>query len=153
MLNFTHHVAHGGDKVAEVNQHSEQMLDELEKEYPDVFSEPTYPIWEHRQPFKIPLIDTSKQPAHCCLYPLSSEELTALKKQINEWLESGCIVPSASPYGHPVLFAEKKGGGGLRLCVDYHSLNANTVTDAWPLPHIDDLLLNSRVLGFSVVWI
>ena len=48
MLNFTYHVAYGGDLVAEVNQHSEQMLDELEKEYPDVFNEPTYPIWEHR---------------------------------------------------------------------------------------------------------
>ena len=140
MLNFTHHAAHIGDKVAEVNQHSEQMLDELEKEYPDVFSEPIYPIWEHRQPFKIPLIDTSKQPAHHHLYPLSSKELMALKKQIDEWLELGHIVPSASLYGHPVLFAEKKSGGGLRLCIDYHSLNANTVTDAWPLPHIDDLL-------------
>ena len=31
MLNFTHRAAHGGDKVAEVNQHSEQMLDELEE--------------------------------------------------------------------------------------------------------------------------
>ena len=29
------------------------MLDVLEKEYLDVFSKPTYPIWEHRQPFKI----------------------------------------------------------------------------------------------------
>ena len=47
-------------KVAEVNWHSEQMLDELEKEYLEEFSEPKYPIWEHRQPFKIPLIDTSK---------------------------------------------------------------------------------------------
>jgi len=48
MLNFTHRAAHGGDKVAEVNPRSEQMLDKLEKEYPAVFSEPTYPIWEHR---------------------------------------------------------------------------------------------------------
>ena len=48
MLNFTHHATYGGNKVAEVNQHSEQILDELEKEYPDVFSKPTYPIWEHR---------------------------------------------------------------------------------------------------------
>ena len=60
MLNFTQCAAYGGDKVAEVNQNSEQMLDKLEKEYPEVFSEPTYPIWEHRQPFKIPLIDTYK---------------------------------------------------------------------------------------------
>ena len=48
MLNFIHHVEHGGDKVAEVNKHSEKMLDELEKEYPAVFSEPIYPKWEHR---------------------------------------------------------------------------------------------------------
>ena len=27
------------------------MLDELEKKYLKVFSEPTYPIWEHRQLF------------------------------------------------------------------------------------------------------
>ena len=140
MLNFTHYAAHSGDKVAEINQHSDKMLDELEKEYLDVYSEPTYPIWEHRQPFQIPLIDSSKQPACHHLYPLSSKELTAVRKQINEWLESGCIVSSASPYGHPVLFAEKKVGGGLRLCVDYCSLNANTVTDAWPLLRIDDLL-------------
>ena len=60
MLNFSHGVAHGGDKVSEVNYHSEQMLDELEKEYPDVVSEPINPIWEHRQLFKILLIDTSK---------------------------------------------------------------------------------------------
>ena len=75
---------------------------------------------------------------------MSSDKLTALKKYINEWLESGCIVPSVSPYGYPVLFAEKKGGGGLHLCDDYHSLNANTVIDAWPLPRIDDLLLQIK---------
>ena len=120
MLNFTHRTAHGSNKVAEVNQHSEQMLDELEKEYPDVFSKPTYPIWEYRQPLKIPLIDTSKQPAYRYLYPLSSKKLTAQKKQINEWLKSGCIVLLTSPYGYSMLFVEKKKGGGLRLYVDYH---------------------------------
>ena len=31
MLNFTHCVVHGGDKVAEANQNSEQILDGLEK--------------------------------------------------------------------------------------------------------------------------
>ena len=39
-----------------------------------------------------------------------------------------------------MVFVEKKGGGGLCICVDYRSLNENTVTDAWPLPGIDDLL-------------
>ena len=60
MLNFTYCAAYCGDKVAEVNQYSEQMLDKLEKKYPEAFSEPIYPIWEHRQSFYILLIDTSK---------------------------------------------------------------------------------------------
>ena len=51
MLNFTNRVVHGGDKVAEVNQHTDQMLNKLEREYPDVFNEPMHPKWEHRKPF------------------------------------------------------------------------------------------------------
>ena len=47
MLSFTNCMAHSADKVAEVNQHSEQMLDELGKEYLDILTEPTYPIWEY----------------------------------------------------------------------------------------------------------
>ena len=139
---------HGGDKVSEIKQCSEQILDELEKEYPAMLSELMYPIWEHQQPFQIPLIETRKQPTHHCLYPSSSEELAALKNQINEWLVSGYIVPSASLYGHPVLFVEQKGGGGLCLYVDSHFLNANTVTDAQPLPRIDNLL--SQIKGAKV---
>lgn len=46
-----------------------------------------------------------------------------------------------------MLFARKK-GGGLRLCFDYRALNANTVTDSYPLPRIDDLL--SRLGGCKV---
>ena len=53
-------------------------------------------------------------------------------------------MPSSSPYGAPILFAEKKGGGGLRMCTDYWSLNSNTVTDSWSLPHINKLLARSK---------
>ena len=49
-------------------------------------------------------------------------------------------MPSSSPYGAPILFAEKKGGGGLRMCTDCRLLNSYTVTDSWPLPVIDELL-------------
>ena len=57
-------------------------------------------------------------------------------------------MPSSSPYGAPILFVEKKGGGGLRVCMDYWSLNSNTVTDSWPLLHIDELL--ARLKGAKV---
>ena len=63
---------------------------------------------------------------------------------MHELLESGRIVPSSSPYGAPILFAEKKGGGGLRMCIDYRSLNSDTITDSWPLPRIDEMLARLR---------
>ena len=63
-----------------------------------------------------------------------------MQKKAHELLESGRIVPSSSPYGAPILFAEKKGGGGLRMCVDYRSLNGNNITDSWPLARIDEML-------------
>ena len=140
MLSFIHYMAYGGYKIIEVNQHSNQMLDKLQKGYLDMFSEPMYSIWEYRQPFQILLIDTSSQSTHHHLYPLSSKELTALQKLTNGQLESDFIVPLASPYGHPVLFAEKRGGEGFYLYIYYHSLNANTVTDNWPLLCIDNLI-------------
>ena len=70
---------------------------------------------------------------------MSTLELEELQNQVRLLLESGRIVPSSSPYGAPILFAEKKGGRGLRMCTDYHSLNSNTVSDSWPLPRIDEM--------------
>ena len=46
-----HIMLHMVVKVDEVSQCSEQMLNELEKDYSAVFSEPTYPIWEYQQLF------------------------------------------------------------------------------------------------------
>ena len=63
-------------------------------------------------------------------------------------LEPGRIVPSSSPYGASILFAEKKGGGGLHMCTDYHSLNSNTVPDSWPLPRIDEMLARLKGARF-----
>ena len=63
---------------------------------------------------------------------------------MHELFESGRIVPSSSPYGAPILFAEKKGGGGLCMCIDYRSLNNNTISDLCPLPRIDEMLVRLR---------
>ncbi|KAJ9513279.1 hypothetical protein QJQ45_001317 [Haematococcus lacustris] len=62
-----------------------------------------------------------------------------MKKQVSALLEKGWIEPSASPWGAPVLFVQKK-DGSLRMCIDYRALNKRTVRDRYPLPRIDDLL-------------
>ena len=40
-MHFTHHAAHGDTTDKVVNVKSEQLLDELEVRYPQVFKEPT----------------------------------------------------------------------------------------------------------------
>ena len=74
----------------------------------------------------------------CKSYRLSRPEVAELNTQVASLLEKGYIQPSNSPYGHPVLFVKKK-NGNLRMCIDYRSLNQQTVKNRYPLPRIDDL--------------
>jgi hypothetical protein len=53
-------------------------------------------------------------------------------------LSKGLICPSASPWGSPVLFVDKR-DGTIRLCVDYRKLNEVTIKNKYPLPKIEDL--------------
>ena len=59
--------------------------------------------------------------------------------QVQQMLSSGVIPPSNSPWASPVVMVKKK-AGSLRFCVDFRQLNAATIKDAHPIPHIDDLL-------------
>lgn len=70
---------------------------------------------------------------------MSPAQLEEAKRQVTEYLEKGYIRPSTSPYGAPVLFAQRK-DGKLRMCIDYRSLNNITKKNSHPLPRLDDLL-------------
>ena len=85
----------------------------------------------------IPIIPGSK-PVNRPMYSLSVAELDELKKQLAELLRLGLIRPSKSPWGSPVLFVEKP-GGGMRMCVDYRELNKITIKDRYTLPLISSL--------------
>ena len=148
MLNFTHRATLGGgddadQNVGQFSQLAQQQMQCLQSKYSSVFSEPTYPvdrsdcpqIFEH----KIPLMDENQPPPKRKLYPLDDVELTGLKKQLYDFLNSGRIEVANGPYGAPILFAKKK-DGGLRMCIDYRALNAQTVNDVYPLPRPDELL-------------
>ncbi|WVZ80614.1 hypothetical protein U9M48_028073 [Paspalum notatum var. saurae] len=108
-------------------------------EYPDVFPEELPRLPPDRDvEFRIDLIPgttpVSKRP-----YRMAPDELKELKTQLQEQLDKGFIRPSLSPWGCPTFFVEKKDQGGKRLCVDYRPLNAVTVKNKYPLPHIDIL--------------
>ncbi|WVZ80858.1 hypothetical protein U9M48_028300 [Paspalum notatum var. saurae] len=104
-------------------------------EYPDVFPEELPGLPPDRENDLVPgTAPVSKRP-----YRMAPDELKELKTQLQEQLDKGFIRPSSSPWGCPTLFVEKKDQGGKRLCVDYRPLNAVTVKNKYPLPHIDIL--------------
>ncbi|ODM16167.1 hypothetical protein SI65_08601 [Aspergillus cristatus] len=92
-------------------------------------------------------LQDGKVPPFRPLYPMSQEELKALKDWIEENLRKGFIHPSSSPAVSPVLFV-KKPGGGLQFCVNYHALNAITVKDCYPLPLTKETLNNLKGMKY-----
>ena len=87
----------------------------------------------------IPIKPGEHNPPYRKPYRLTEQEKQQVEEKVNELLEKGWIQPSHSPYGAPILFVAKK-DGGLRMCVDYRALNAQTVKNKYPLPRIEDLL-------------
>ena len=62
-----------------------------------------------------------------------------VRKHLKEMLNIGAIRCSNSPWASPVVLVRKK-DGSLRFCIDLRKLNAQTVKDAYSLPHIEDAL-------------
>ncbi|WVZ79724.1 hypothetical protein U9M48_027272 [Paspalum notatum var. saurae] len=128
-------------------------VDEIRKipvvcDFSDVFPEELPGLPPDRDvEFRIDLVPgtapVSKRP-----YRMAPDELKELKIQLQEQLDKGFIRPSSSPWGCPALFVEKKDQGGKRLCVDYRPLNAVTVKNKYPIPHID--ILFDQLAGAKV---
>jgi hypothetical protein len=117
------------------------------REFLDVFPDdlPGMPP-ERDIEFKIEL-QPGTTPISRAPYKMSREELAELKIQLKDLLDKGFIRPSSSPWGCPVLFVSKK-DKGLRLCVDYRSLNAVTIKNKYPLLRID--ILFDQLVGAQV---
>jgi hypothetical protein len=82
-------------------------------------------------------------------YRMPPKELVKLKNQLQNLLDKGYIRQSSSPWGSPALFVKKK-DGTLRMCVDYHPLNAVTIKNKYRLPRIDvlfDQLASAKVFS------
>jgi len=113
----------------------------IQQEYGEIFLEglpPGNPP-ERKVEHRIVLHDPSLPPPFRGIFRLSQIELQELRKQLHTLLKDGKISPSTSPYGAPVLFVKKK-GGGLRMCIDYRALNSQTIKNRYALPRIDELL-------------
>jgi hypothetical protein len=78
---------------------------------------------------------------------MAQNEMVELKTQLQELLDKGYIWPNCSPWGCPAVFVLKKDKTQW-LCVDYQPLNAVTMKNKYPLPHIN--LLFDQLIGAQV---
>jgi hypothetical protein len=115
-------------------------LTSLLEEYSDIFSSslPDGVPFNTLETEVIPLEPGSKPP-YKHFRRLTPLETAEMQRQVTELLSKGLIEPSASPFGAPVLFVEKK-DGTLRMVYDYRDLNKITIKNKWPLPLISDLI-------------
>ncbi|WVZ80533.1 hypothetical protein U9M48_028002 [Paspalum notatum var. saurae] len=135
-----------------INAIEAQLIEKIPvvSDFPDVFLEELPGLPPDRDvEFAIELVPgtapVSRRP-----YKMAPDELKELKMQLQEQLDKGFIRPSSSPSGCPALYVEKKDQGGKRLCVDYRPLNAVTIKNKYPLPHIDimfDQLAGAKVFS------
>jgi hypothetical protein len=116
-------------------------------EYPDVFPDDLPGLPPDRDIEFIIELQLGTAPISKKSYRMPPNELAKLKIQLQDLLDKGFIHPSASPWGCPALFVKKK-DNSLRLCVDYHPLNAVTIKNKYPLPRID--ILFDQLAGAKV---
>ena len=66
-----------------------------------------------------------------------------IDSQITELREKEFIETSYSPYAAPLVPVLKK-DGSIRMCCDFRLLNSKTIPAKYPIPHIDDVLMEVR---------
>ena len=82
---------------------------------------------------------TTEKPVYMPHRQIPVQLQSEVRKCLDNWLKQGIIHPSKSPYVSQVVIVNKK-TGKIRLCVDFHKLNAISIGDLFPLPHVEESL-------------
>ena len=107
---------------------------------PNFVQQPTKHGVEH-------FITTTGPPVHARARRLPPDKLAAAKAEFSSMESMGIIRRSSSSWASP-LHMVPKASGGWRPCGDYRRLNDATVSDRYPVPHVQDF--SSHLEGMNV---
>ena len=112
----------------------------LLQEYHDIFSLEKHDMGHTNvTKHKIFLKDLDTPPFKECFHWIPPPQLDEVRAHLKLMLDAGVVWPSNSPWCNAVVLVRKK-DRSLHFCINFSRLNALTVKDSHPLPHICETL-------------
>lgn len=125
-----------GNLEAEGPEGRISSMDDVKRLFPQLLNEDREPRVEVPFLLKDTTLVSAQKP-----YRLSRERGAKVTAQIEAHLKRGWLRHSNSPFAAPVVPVMKP-NGDVRVCQDYRSLNKNTTPDPFPMPLIDNIIVN-----------
>lgn len=96
-------------------------------------------------------LHSATQPTNARPYKYPYYQNEEIEKLVKEMLKVGIIQPNQSPYASPI-FLVRKVDESWRMCIDYQTLNKDTIKVKFPIPNITKLLdeLNGSEFFFKL---
>ena len=109
-------------------------------EYHDIFSLEKHDMGHTKvTKHKIVLKDPDTPPFKEWFHRIPPPQMDEVREHLKLMLDAGVVQPSNSPWCNNVVLVRKK-DRSLHFCIDFRRLNALTVKDSHPLPHICETL-------------